>query len=472
MATAPTDPKKLNQQPSSDITSSVNKFAGDVGAGAFNTARGYVDWSEKPLRDQPLTEVATGTLLGSTTPEAGWGEFYRRVEEEPGKIVGEVATEVGVNVATLGAAKAVQGTKIGAKAALQLSKAKGAVKSKVATATRGGREINKGTKKQWPVDKNIQTIQDIEKITGKSITKLNDEIDTAKKIKDNKISGWDSTKTHGNPKRTMEELRRDRDEWKQIGESTKRMDDYLTGKPGAFKRLSREEKKRVRDIDEQQRIWESSDPKFPHDPVNPSREKFILKNEQDFLKRTDLFEREASLKPGFKPSEPLNFGGFHVNANTAKKLRGGIREPWPKGSFESKITKKSDDYVLRRLAIGEERKRRRRWFNFDNDERGFQRRSELSKRTFGFDEFVAEKELTKNMKWFGKKDIIGGRWSNLTTWPRGGGIGSGRGRKMPSDYIKAQTVQPKTKKRPFFSILFPTDKPESRERRVRDNRRF
>ena len=39
MATAPTDPNKLNQQPSSDITSSVNKFAGDVGAGAFNTAR-------------------------------------------------------------------------------------------------------------------------------------------------------------------------------------------------------------------------------------------------------------------------------------------------------------------------------------------------------------------------------------------------------------------------------------------------
>ena len=73
MATAPTDPKKLNQQPSSDITSSVNKFAGAVGAGAYNVGRGYVDWSEKPLRDQPLTEVATGTLLGSTTPEAGWG---------------------------------------------------------------------------------------------------------------------------------------------------------------------------------------------------------------------------------------------------------------------------------------------------------------------------------------------------------------------------------------------------------------
>ena len=82
------------------------------------------------------------------------------------------------------------------------------------------------------------------------------------------------------------------------------------------------------------------------------------------------------------------------------------------------------------------------------------------------------------MKWFGKKDIVskstGGKgwsnpnidFSNLTTWP-GGGLAY-RGRKMHSDYIKA----PKTKKKPFFTILFPTDKPESRERRVRNNRRF
>lgn len=451
MVTAPTDPN-AKKQPSPDITSSVNKFTGDVGAGAYNTARGYVDWSEKPLRDQPLTEVATGTLLGSTTPEAGWGEFYRRVDEEPGKIVGEVATEVGVNIATLGAAKAVQGTKIGAKAALQLSKAKGAVKSKVATATRGGREINKGTKKQWPVDKNIQTIQDIEKITGKSITKLNDEIDTAKKIKDNKISGWDSDRKSMAKRLGIKD---DQKSWDSITQSSKREEYFYAGKKDGWKRLSRAEKAKVKHGEKLLRTAESTDPAFPHDPP-----RFV-----------DEFPKQSNLMPGYKPTEGLNFGGFAMSRDVAKKIKGPFgREKWPEGSFESKISKISDDEVLRRLAVGGERKRRRR---------SFQRRSMLEQ---------IERDRAVPNKWFGTNrptfDDNRGSWSvsikpgesrwNLSRRERiQEGIGSFDRIKTPTPIsFDASKLAPKTKKRPFFSILFPTDKPESRDRRVQGSRRF
>ena len=350
MATAPTDPNKLNQQPSSDITSSVNKFAGDVGAGAYNVGRGYVDWSEKPLRDQPLSEVAVGTLFGTNTPEAGWGEFYRRVDEEPGKIVGEVGAEVGLGVATAGVGKAVIATKYGAKAAGAVAKAKGAAKAKVATATRGVVRKARKSKSDYPIDRNIQTRQDIEKITGKSITDLNREIDIAKArspppVTKRDILPRDSLRSNSddfiikklppvtkNPNRSKfisyESIR------KKIGTA-----DGFT--PPTKKEIMKE---RARDIAYDKRVGSGNNRDIiPRDDLRMLNRYGIVdrKTTETPIGFTDL--GDDVLRPGLAPTQSMNVGGRGFQA----------RRRWPAGSFEDKISRMSDRQLLRKFGEGQ-----------------------------------------------------------------------------------------------------------------------
>ena len=85
----------------------VTKFGGDVVAGVVNVGKAFVNpnrseeeyqaWATgDELRDKPLLDVGIGTLSGAYTPKEGWGEADRRLKEEPGKIVGEVALEAGL----------------------------------------------------------------------------------------------------------------------------------------------------------------------------------------------------------------------------------------------------------------------------------------------------------------------------------------------------------------------------------------
>ena len=95
----------------------LTKFAGNVAVGAKNTLEGYnildESYADRELRDKSLLDVGIGTLTGEISPEAGWGEAGRRVTEEPGKIVGEVAVEAGLFFVP--ASKAVKGGKIATK---------------------------------------------------------------------------------------------------------------------------------------------------------------------------------------------------------------------------------------------------------------------------------------------------------------------------------------------------------------------
>ena len=87
---------KTHQYEGKDVNPTMN-FIGDVAAGSKNTLESYNlfddTYKDRPLGDQSLMDVGVGTLTGSITPEQGWGEFWNRVEHEPGKIVGEVGTE-------------------------------------------------------------------------------------------------------------------------------------------------------------------------------------------------------------------------------------------------------------------------------------------------------------------------------------------------------------------------------------------
>ena len=87
---------KTHHYEGKDVNPTMN-FIGDVAAGSKNTLESYNifddTYKDRPLADQSLMDVGVGTLTGSITPEQGWGEFWNRVEHEPGKIVGEVGTE-------------------------------------------------------------------------------------------------------------------------------------------------------------------------------------------------------------------------------------------------------------------------------------------------------------------------------------------------------------------------------------------
>jgi hypothetical protein len=92
------------------------RFFGNLGAGIHNTLRSYNVFDRvENTRDRSLQDLYMEGVMTGDYDEA-WGETVRRAEEEPGKLVGEVATEIGVNVATMGAGLAIKGAVTGIKA--------------------------------------------------------------------------------------------------------------------------------------------------------------------------------------------------------------------------------------------------------------------------------------------------------------------------------------------------------------------
>ena len=91
----------------------LGRFTADVGHGARTTVESYnfINPQTRSLRESTLFEVGVGTLTGQYTPEQGWGEAGRRVTEQPGRVVGETAVEVGTALIPIGAL--FKATKIG-----------------------------------------------------------------------------------------------------------------------------------------------------------------------------------------------------------------------------------------------------------------------------------------------------------------------------------------------------------------------
>ena len=142
-----------NTQPQINSSNPVERFLGNVARGAHDTGRSYTtdivdtvtgDYEERSIQDQTLFDAfASSALEGNLDPalkEAG-----RRITQEPGRVVGEVAVEAGFMVGTMGIGAAAKGVKIGAtgaKAVRAASKAKGAVGYERKTGIiRKGKEI-------------------------------------------------------------------------------------------------------------------------------------------------------------------------------------------------------------------------------------------------------------------------------------------------------------------------------------------
>lgn len=148
-------------------------FVQDVATGAVNVGKSFVNpnrsqedyeaWSQgKELQNKPLAELGIGALSGQYTKEEVYEETERRVKEEPGKVVGEVAVE--------GALAIVPGSKV-----QKLGKmGTDVLKQKLGHSVAGWTDTPKP--------------QSTGKILDLDVNKLNKEIDIAKtKVRDEDI---------------------------------------------------------------------------------------------------------------------------------------------------------------------------------------------------------------------------------------------------------------------------------------------
>ena len=103
--------------------SGVTRFLSNVYRGASDTVQSYnlLDDRERAIRDKAAQDVL---IEGAVKGDMGgaFDEIGRRARDEPGRVVGELAVEAGINLATLGFGAAAKGAVIGAKVGKTLSK--------------------------------------------------------------------------------------------------------------------------------------------------------------------------------------------------------------------------------------------------------------------------------------------------------------------------------------------------------------
>lgn len=113
-----------------DPLARVSQFVQNVGRGAYDTGRSYTtdiadtahafatgkEQQERSYREETLATVF-GRGLFEGNLEGSFAEASRRVQEQPGRVVGEVATETAIMLGTMGFGAALKGAKIGATAA-------------------------------------------------------------------------------------------------------------------------------------------------------------------------------------------------------------------------------------------------------------------------------------------------------------------------------------------------------------------
>ena len=122
-----------NQQ--QDPWARASQFAYNVGRGAADTGRSYTtdfydmaeatvtgrDRKEKSYEDETLAGVF-GRGLFEGNLEGSWDEAGRRIKEEPGRVVGEVAAEAAILAASMGFGAVAKGARIGYFATSKLPK--------------------------------------------------------------------------------------------------------------------------------------------------------------------------------------------------------------------------------------------------------------------------------------------------------------------------------------------------------------
>ena len=112
------------ERDASDYSSdhSIERFFTNIGRGAVDAGESYsTDIAASLTGNERIRHMKDSTLVDTFMTGAmegrlhdSWSEASRRIVEEPGRVIGEVATEAGVMLGTMGAAAAIKGVRAGA----------------------------------------------------------------------------------------------------------------------------------------------------------------------------------------------------------------------------------------------------------------------------------------------------------------------------------------------------------------------
>jgi hypothetical protein len=193
----------------------ASQFVQNIGRGAVDTGKSYTtdfydmaeaaatgrEREERSYQDETLAGVFGRGLFEGNLGGA-WDEAGRRVTQEPGRVVGEVAAETAIMLGTMGFGAALKGARIGAtgiKAGQQFIKTKstaGVSKTKI------GKDKVLGTKRISGYERNTSRLSpfnrggkefisgDFKKGHTLTIKTNKQGKETAKLTKDLSISGW------------------------------------------------------------------------------------------------------------------------------------------------------------------------------------------------------------------------------------------------------------------------------------------
>ena len=182
----PSNPTQ-NQSPQARLQSTqfdplarVSQFVQNVGRGAYDTGRSYTtdiadtayavatgkEQQERSYREETLATVF-GRGLFEGNLESSFAEASRRVQEQPGRVVGEVAAETAIMLGTMGFGAVAKGAKVGMTG---IKSVRGATKTQGTTGwTRNTGLIRKGQEQKFIGDKTTTIIKTDRK--GKVTTK-------------------------------------------------------------------------------------------------------------------------------------------------------------------------------------------------------------------------------------------------------------------------------------------------------------
>lgn len=182
----PSNPTQ-NQSPQARIQSTqfdplerVSQFVQNVGRGAYDTGRSYTtdiadtahafatgkEQKERSYREETLATVF-GRGLFEGNLEGSFAEASRRVQEQPGRVVGEVAAETAIMLGTMGFGAVAKGAKVGMTG---IKSVRGATKTQGTTGwTRKTGLVRKGQEQKFIGDKTTTIIKTDRK--GKVTTK-------------------------------------------------------------------------------------------------------------------------------------------------------------------------------------------------------------------------------------------------------------------------------------------------------------
>ena len=163
-------PQARTQSTQFDPWARATQFVHNVGRGGYDVGRSYTtdiadtahaiatgrEQEERSYRDETLATVF-GRGLFEGNLEGSFAEASRRVQEQPGRVVGEVATETAIMLGTMGFGAVAKGAKVGMTG---IKSVRGATKAKGSTGwTRKTGLIRKGQEQKFIGDKTTTIIK-------------------------------------------------------------------------------------------------------------------------------------------------------------------------------------------------------------------------------------------------------------------------------------------------------------------------